>query len=140
VVVAGAKTTQKVQHEGAVGDWLTKTMRVAVIPVIHRLYSLTERSPCVNRRNEASMWRAWASLLLLVTFELSACHCRLRLGSQRPHHAAVRRQIHQGATVECICRFSIQSQHLYKIELRLRGRVQHKVLGLAPCNYIHTLV
>jgi hypothetical protein len=27
----------------------------------------------------------------------------------------------QGVIVECILRFSIQSQHLYRIELRLRG-------------------
>jgi hypothetical protein len=42
-------------------------------------------------------------------------------GFSASHHAAVRRQLHQGVNVECIFRLSIQSQHLYKIELRLRG-------------------
>jgi hypothetical protein len=60
-----------------------------------------------------------------VEIDLHSVHERVIAGDVRvlsvPHHAAVRRHLHQGVTVECIFILSIQSQHLYRIELRLRG-------------------
>jgi hypothetical protein len=70
----------------------------------------------------------------VITFYLSSLH-QPRAASA--HEAcgdrpAVRRYLHQEVIVECIFRFSIQSQHLYRLELRLRGVLEYsfRVWGL----------
>jgi hypothetical protein len=52
----------------------------------------------------------------------------------RTDHAAIHRHLHQGAVVECFHRVSIQ--HLYKIELRLRGMLESRVRVLVSPSVI----
>jgi hypothetical protein len=82
--------------------------------LLHKLYSPSPPIQCsISAR---STWRSTCTLSASgsppVMFEFS--------GSQHPHHVAVLRHLHQGAVVECLRRLSIQSQHLCRIELRLR--------------------
>jgi hypothetical protein len=81
--------------------------------------SAPSTSPLITCNISArSMWRSTctssASVSMLVTFGFSASP-----------HAVVHRHLHQGVTVGCIFRLSVQSQHLYRIELRLRGVLEY---------------
>jgi hypothetical protein len=86
--------------------------------------SVWSTSPPISCNISArSTWRSTctssASVSLPVTFGFSA---------SSPRYS--RRHLHQGVTVECIFRLSIQSQHLYRIELRSGGvRIPFRVWG-----------
>jgi hypothetical protein len=80
--------------------------------LLHELHSPLQRATLVYCDNVSAVYLSTNHVQHQRTK-----HVEIDLHFVRERVAAVRRHLHQGVTVECIFRFSIQSQHLYRIEL-----------------------